>query len=88
MLAVVSLNDELRGMLHKVDVDRAIFYEVLGRLLDVATGPVTAFSIVARFTPEYQGYHTFGSLLVLQVFSELGSLALSSSSSPVVTGLN
>ena len=54
-------------------VDRAVGYAVLGNFTALFLGPVTVLLIAWRFSPELQGYYyTFGSLLALQVFFELG----------------
>jgi len=63
----------LRKLLHHLEVDRAVFFGVLAKIWGVISGPFTALLIIMKFTPEYQGYYyTFGSLLALQVFVELG----------------
>ncbi|MFA5101315.1 MAG: TIGR04372 family glycosyltransferase, partial [Candidatus Omnitrophota bacterium] len=63
----------MRRLLQRMDVDRAVLAGVAARVWSVIAGPVTALLIAYRFTPEYQGfYYTFGSLLALQVFVELG----------------
>lgn len=62
-----------RVLLNRVDVDRAVFFGLLGRIWSFCSGPVTAILISAKFTPELQGYHyTFGTILALRVFIELG----------------
>lgn len=46
---------------------------MLARFWGFGTGPVTVFLIATRFTPEIQGYYyTFGTIIALQVFAELG----------------
>lgn len=63
----------LRRMMRLGEVDRAVVFGVLTRIWGLGSGPVTMLLIASRFTPELQGYYyTFGSLLALQVFVELG----------------
>jgi len=70
---LASLKDKLRRLLYRFEVDRAVFFGILTKIWVVLAGPITALLIVVRFTPEYQGYYyTFGSLLALQIFVELG----------------
>ncbi|GFE57770.1 membrane protein [Geobacter sp. AOG1] len=64
-----------RGILNMLGMNRAVIYGMLTRIWGVIAGPVTMLLIAARFTKEQQGfYYTFGSLLGLQVFFELGLL--------------
>jgi hypothetical protein len=65
--------DFLRGVARRLGVDRAIFFTIIARGWSALAGPVT-FLFVAHFLrPEEQGYYyTFGSILALQVFFELG----------------
>jgi O-antigen/teichoic acid export membrane protein len=55
-------------------MDRPVFYTAMGRAWTLFSGPVTSFIFVPHFfTPEAQGYYyTFGSVVALQVFLELG----------------
>jgi hypothetical protein len=63
----------LRRLLNRMEVDRAVFYALTARLWQFAAGPVTTLLIVFYFTKEVQGFfYTFGSLLALQAFMELG----------------
>lgn len=67
----------LMGRLHRlrrwVGVDRAVFYSVLLRVFSTAGGLVTIPLILTRLDPTEQGYYyTFGSILALQVFLEMG----------------
>jgi hypothetical protein len=58
---------------HFMGVDRAVFYSVLLRVFSTAGGLVTIPLILTRLNPTEQGYHyTFGSILALQVFLEMG----------------
>ena len=72
-IAFSQLNNRLRGVLRRFEVDRAVFFGLLARIWGICAGPVTAILIATRFTPELQGYYyTFASLLALQTFVELG----------------
>ncbi len=63
----------IRNLLHRLDVDRAVFFGLSARVWGLCAGPVTAILIAATFTPEIQGYYyTFATILALQVFVELG----------------
>lgn len=53
--------------------DHAALYSLANTLRAVTTGPLTAYLVATRFAKDVQGYYyTFGSLLGLQVFAELG----------------
>ncbi len=72
-ISVTALKDRFRSFARRVEMDRAVLYAVLARVWGFAAGPVTALLIAAKFTPTIQGfYYTFGSILALQVFAELG----------------
>jgi len=60
-------------ILKKFGVDRAIFYTSASRIIQAFTGVITIF-FVARFLSgiEQGFYYTFGSILAIQVFFELG----------------
>lgn len=54
-------------------MDRAVFFGLSARLWGLCSGPVTAILVAVTFTPEVQGfYFTFGTIVALQVFIELG----------------
>ena len=54
-------------------VTPAIVWTIGGTLVSGLTGPVVAFLIAHKFSPEMQGYYyTFSSLLAMSVFLELG----------------
>lgn len=54
-------------------VDRAIAYTVLGRGWSALSGPISLLFIARFLSPPEQGfYYTFGSVLGLQIFFELG----------------
>lgn len=58
---------------HKVGIDWAIFYTLLGRGLQMSTAVFTVFFIISNLSPDEQGYYyTFGSIVAIQVFFELG----------------
>jgi hypothetical protein len=68
-----SANAFIRHMSHRIGVDRAIVYGLLGTAQLFLTGPVTALIIAFSLTTEEQGYfYTFAALLALQVFIEMG----------------
>ena len=57
----------------KLGIDKAIFYFLLSRGLSISTALFTVFFIAKNLSPEEQGfYYTFGSIVALQVFFELG----------------
>ncbi len=63
----------IRRFLERLHVDRAVIFVLLTRGWQFLSGPVTLLVIARYFTPEVQGfYYTFGSLLALQSFVELG----------------
>lgn len=62
-----------RDFLHKLEIDRAVFWGLLTRMWQTIAVPVTALLVAANFTPELQGYYyAFESLIKLQIFVELG----------------
>lgn len=57
----------------KIGIDKAILYTVLGRGLSLGTAVFTVFFITKYLSAEEQGYYyTFGSIVAIQVFFELG----------------
>lgn len=63
----------IRRILHVTGLDRAVAFTVAGRAWALVSGVVSAFVITAFLTGVQQGYwYTFGSVLGLQVFFELG----------------
>lgn len=63
----------LKRKFNAIELSRATVYGVLTMVFRFFTGPLSAMLIMAFFTPELQGYYyTFGSVLGLQVFIELG----------------
>jgi len=60
-------------LLRRAQVNRAMFYGVVGYGWRFVAGPVSVILIGTYFSPEVQGYYyTFSSLLALQLFFELG----------------
>lgn len=57
----------------KLGIDKAIGFTLIGRIIQ-ATGSIVSLSLIALFlTKEEQGfYYTFGSIIAIQVFFELG----------------
>jgi len=57
----------------KIGIDKAIGYTLIGRIVQAA-GSIISLSLIASFlTKEEQGfYYTFGSILAIQIFFELG----------------
>jgi O-antigen/teichoic acid export membrane protein len=63
----------LTGILKKFGVDRAILYTSASRILAAFTGVVTIFFVARFLSGVEQGfYYTFGSILAIQIFFELG----------------
>ena len=57
----------------KLGVDKAIFFTLLGRGLQISTALFTVIFIARFLSAEEQGYYyTFGSIVGIQVFFELG----------------
>ncbi len=57
----------------RLEVDQAVAYAVATRGWQILAGPVTAILMTRFFPKELQGYfYTFGSVLSLQMFFELG----------------
>jgi O-antigen/teichoic acid export membrane protein len=62
-----------KNILQKFGVNGAIFYTSLARVIQAATGVITIFFVAKLLTGIEQGfYYTFGSILAIQVFFELG----------------
>lgn len=67
------LSHLIKPLLKKVDADRAVLLYLLNALSGIAMSPVTVLLVPLCFSPQIQGYYyTFGSILGLQVFVELG----------------
>lgn len=57
----------------KLGVDKAIFFTLLGRGLQIGTALFTVLFVARFLSPEEQGYYyTFSSIIAIQVFFELG----------------
>lgn len=57
----------------KLGIDKAIFFTLLGRGLQISTALFTVLFITRFLSPDEQGYYyTFGSIVAIQVFFELG----------------
>lgn len=69
----LNLKVRLGTLARRAEMDRAVLYAILARTWGFAAGPVSALLIATKFTPTIQGfYYTFGSILALQTFAELG----------------
>ncbi len=69
----MSILDKSKIFFTKSGVDRAVLYTVLSRLIQGIGGLVAILLISIFLTKEEQGYYvTFGSILAIQVFLELG----------------
>jgi len=67
------MNQELLNIAHKIGLDKAIAYSSGARVVGGFTGVASVFFITTFLTGIEQGfYYTFGSILALQVFFELG----------------
>jgi O-antigen/teichoic acid export membrane protein len=67
------LIDIIKIVLQKFGVNKAIFYTSLNRIIQASTGVITIFFVAKFLTGAEQGfYYTFGSILAIQVFFELG----------------
>lgn len=57
----------------KLGIDKAVFFTLLGRGLQIATALFTVLFVAKYLSPEEQGYfYTFSSIIAIQVFFELG----------------
>lgn len=64
---------KIKYLLQKVGIDGAIAYSVLAKLLQAVGGVISVFFIAKYLTKQEQGYYyTFGSILAIQIFFELG----------------
>ncbi len=67
------MNQKLVNIAQKIGLDKAIAYSSGSRIIGGLTGVLSVFFITAFLTGVEQGfYYTFGSILALQVFFELG----------------
>lgn len=64
-------------MFNEIIGDKAVLSGLLTKLIQGITGPITAVLVLHFFSPDVQGYYyTFGSLMALQIFVELGLSAV------------
>ena len=62
-----------RAIFSFLGINEAIFYSLILRGWQIVAAPITLFLIIHHFSPEQQGfYYTFNSLLLLQIFFEMG----------------
>ena len=58
---------------NRLGIDKAIFYTLLGRGLQISTALFTVLFIARYLSPDEQGYYyTFGSIVAIQIVFELG----------------
>jgi len=70
---ISSINNSLTNLARYIGMDGAIAYTSGGRIIQGFTGVASVFFITTFLTGVEQGfYYTFGSILALQVFFELG----------------
>ncbi|MDU1904885.1 MAG: hypothetical protein E6772_08885 [Dysgonomonas sp.] len=63
----------VKSLANKLGVDKAIAYSSIARVIQAGGGVFTIFFIASFLTSEEQGYYyTFGSILAMQIFFELG----------------
>lgn len=63
----------IKELLHKIGVDKSIAYSSGSSVIAAFAGLITIYFISAYLTSEEQGYYfTFGSLLAIQTFFDLG----------------
>lgn len=67
------MNEYLSVIIRKIGLDKTIAYSTGSRIVAAATGVLSVFFITTFLTGIEQGfYYTFGSIVALQVFFELG----------------
>ena len=70
---ITSILEPFHRLRRLVGIDKAVFYSILSRAFSTAGSLITIPLILTRLTSVEQGfYYTFGSILALQVFLELG----------------
>jgi len=68
-----ALNGLRTKFSRSLEIDRAVFFAVTGKIWSLPAGLVTAVLIATFFSSELQGYYyTFNAVLAFQVFAELG----------------
>lgn len=67
------MNERLLKISHKLGIDKSIAYSSGARVIQAFTGVASIFFIAQFLTKPEQGfYYTFGSIMAIQVFFELG----------------
>ena len=62
-----------RKIISKLGIDKAIAFTSLGRIIQAAGGIISVLFVARYLTGVEQGfYYTFGSIVAIQVFFELG----------------
>jgi hypothetical protein len=70
---IYKLNAARIKIFHILNIDRAVFFAIIGRVWAIFSGLLTSYLVIKFFSPTIQGYYyTFLSLLAFQVFAELG----------------
>jgi len=70
---ITSVLNSIQRLRRLVGVDKAVFFSILSRTFSTAGSLITVPLILTRLTSIEQGfYYTFGSILALQVFLEMG----------------
>lgn len=65
--------ERIKRLANKIGIDGAIFYTILARVIQAGGGVISIFFIARYLNNVEQGYYyTFGSLLAIQIFFELG----------------
>lgn len=65
--------NSLRKLASKIGIDKAIFFTSLARIIQAAGGVISILFVARYLTGEEQGfYYTFGSIVAIQIFFELG----------------
>ena len=63
----------MKKLINKLGIDKAIAYSSAARIVQAGSNIVTIFFLAKYLSQEEQGfYYTFGSLVAVQVFFELG----------------
>lgn len=63
----------LKSIAHKLGIDKSIFFTSLCRIIQAAGGLISILFVAKYLTEVEQGfYYTFGSIVAIQVFFELG----------------
>jgi hypothetical protein len=63
----------LKNVSNKIGIDSAIAFTILSRIIQAGGGVITLLFVAKFLTKIEQGYYyTFGSILAIQIFFELG----------------